>query len=118
MAVHLEEMKMQNFFFDKDIEAKILDEKSRRKVLAHQDPLMACRLWFEDGGIGTHHTHPHSQITYVVSGRFDYTVSGETRTLGPGDSVFVPSDAVHGMVCLEKGEIIDMFAPERKDFLS
>ncbi len=108
---------MDNFFFDKDIDVKILDGKSSRKVLAHDKDLMVCRLWFEKDGIGAEHTHPHSQITYVITGRFDYTVNGVTKTISSGDSVYVPSNAVHGMRCLEKGEVVDIFTPEREDFL-
>jgi hypothetical protein len=30
---------------------------------------------------------------------------------------FVPSDLEHGAVCLEDGELIDVFHPLREDFL-
>ena len=105
------------FFFDKDIKAKVLDGKSSRKVLAHCDDAMACHLFFEQGGRGTLHSHPHTQICYVISGVFDFTLSGETRRISAGDSVCIPSDAEHGLECIEKGELIDIFTPERKDFL-
>ena len=62
------------FFFDKDISAKVLDEKSSRKVLAHDKDLMACHLYFEAGGIGTPHKHPHTQIALILSGRFEFTL--------------------------------------------
>jgi len=29
----------------------------------------------------------------------------------------IPSEAVHGCVCLEPGELIDCFTPRRDDFL-
>ena len=71
------------FFFDKDIKAKVLDGKSSRKVLAHCDDVMACHLFFEQGGRGTLHSHPHTQICYVISGVFDFTLS-VTSTHPPG----------------------------------
>ena len=37
-------------FFDKDIQTNELDEKSSRKILAHDDDLMVCHLWFKKGG--------------------------------------------------------------------
>ncbi len=108
---------MQKFFLDQDITKKTLDEKSGRKVLAHAKDLMACHLWFDKGAVGTPHTHPHTQIAYIISGKFEFTVSGETHTVGAGDSVLIPSGELHGTVCLEKGELIDIFTPEREDFL-
>ena len=37
--------------------------------------------------------------------------------LEPGDSIVVPSNMPHGTVCLEKGALLDVFTPERQDFL-
>ena len=34
-----------------------------------------------------------------------------------GDSIAVPPDVPHGMVCLEKGALLDIFTPMRKDFV-
>ena len=62
------------FYFDKDISALTLDAKSKRKVLAHGKELMACHLYFEAGGIGTPHKHPHTQIAVIISGRFEFTL--------------------------------------------
>ena len=106
------------FFFDKNIKAKVLDEKSSRKILAHDDDAMLCHLFFEEGGIGTPHKHPHTQICYVLSGVYEFTVEGETKRISAGDSVYIPSDKTHGLRCIEKGEILDIFTPERKDFLA
>ena len=113
-----QQINMKHFYYDEDIEKKDLDGKSWRKVLAHDDDLMACHLWFDGGAVGTVHTHPHTQIAYIVSGRFEFTVGEETHTVNAGDSVLIPSGMSHGLLCLEKGELIDIFTPERKDFLS
>ena len=109
---------MERFFFDRDIDAKVLGPKNRRKILAHDKDLMACHLYFDEGAVGDPHTHPHTQIALVLSGRFEFTLEGETKTLSAGDSVYIPSNALHGLVCLEKGELVDIFTPEREDFLS
>ena len=105
------------FFFDKDIDARVLDAKSRRKVLAHGKDLMACHLYFDAGGIGTPHKHPHTQVTIILSGRFEFTLNGDTVLLSSGDSVYIPDNAEHSLVCLEKGELIDVFTPEREDLI-
>lgn len=89
-----------------------------RRVLAHNDQLMAVEVAFEAGAEGAVHTHPHTQCSYVLSGKFRYFVEGEPVEMNPGDSIVVPSDLPHGTLCLEKGVLLDVFTPERKDFLT
>ncbi len=55
--------------------------------------------------------------TFVGSGRSEFTVDGETRLLGPGDSLIAPPNAVHSCKALDAGHLIDTFAPRRHDFL-
>ena len=74
-----------------------------RRILAYDDALMAVEVGFETGAEGAPHTHPHTQISYVLSGSFRYSVEGESVILNPGDSIVVPGGLVHGTVCLEKG---------------
>ena len=78
---------------------------------------MSVEVGFETGSIGADHTHPHTQLSYVLAGRFRYTVDGKSVEMKPGDSIVVPSGAVHGTVCLEAGMLLDVFTPAREDFL-
>lgn len=55
-----------------------------RRVLAYTDALMCVENRFKTGAVGTLHNHPHTQITYVVSGRFAFTIDGEKREGGDG----------------------------------
>jgi len=48
---------------------------------------------------------------------FRFTVAGETRDLGPGDAMLIPSNAEHSCLCLEQGVLIDAFTPRRADFM-
>ena len=88
-----------------------------RRILSHNPELMSVEVAFETGAEGAVHTHPHTQCSYVLSGRFLYAVEGEEVELNPGDSIVVPSNLPHGTVCLEKGVLLDIFTPMRKDFL-
>ena len=88
-----------------------------RRILAYDNPLMAVEVSFETGAEGTPHTHPHTQLSYVLSGSFRYSVEDESAVLNPGDSIVVPGGLVHGTVCLEKGTLLDVFTPRREDFL-
>ena len=103
--------------YHQDVENIPLDGGMERRILAYDDSLMAVEVGFETGAEGAPHTHPHTQISYVLSGSFRYTVEGESVTLNPGDSIAVPSGLIHGTVCLEKGVLLDVFTPKRDDFL-
>jgi quercetin dioxygenase-like cupin family protein len=88
-----------------------------RQVLSEAPELMVVAFNFETGAEGKLHSHPHVQSTYVEAGRFDFTVDGTKRELSPGDSLVVPSNAIHGCRCIEAGRLIDTFTPRRDDFL-
>lgn len=93
------------------------DSGVTRQVLADSAELMVVAFRFDKGGKGALHSHPHVQSTYVEKGRFRFSIAGEEREVGPGDSFVIPSNAVHGCVCLEAGTLIDCFTPRRDDFL-
>ena len=90
---------------------------TERRILAYDDALMAVEVSFETGSEGAPHSHPHTQMSYVLSGSFRYTVEEESTVLNTGDSIVVPGGLVHGTVCLEKGVLLDTFTPCREDFL-
>lgn len=89
-----------------------------RQVMADHESMMVVSFRFAtQGATGKLHNHPHVQSTYVKSGRFQFTMDGEDFEVGPGDSFVIPSNAQHGCVCIEPGELIDCFTPRRDDFL-
>ncbi len=88
-----------------------------RRILAWDEKLMLVEVSFEKGAEGALHSHPHEQSSYVISGKFRYTVEGESTELNPGDSIVVPGGLAHGTVCLEAGALLDTFTPCREDFL-
>ena len=88
-----------------------------RRVLAYTDGLMCVENTFETGAVGALHHHPHTQITYVVSGAFAFTVDGVTRTVHAGDTILKEDGVEHGCVCTEAGILLDIFTPMREDFV-
>ena len=88
-----------------------------RQVLSEAPELMVVSFAFEQAAEGKLHSHPHVQSTYVESGRFRFTISGDAFEVAPGDSFVIPSGAEHGCICLEAGRLIDTFTPRRDDFL-
>ncbi|HRO12788.1 cupin domain-containing protein [Amaricoccus sp.] len=89
-----------------------------RRVLSESPEIMLVEVSFPAGAVGEEHSHPHVQSTLVKSGRFEFTVAGESFTVGPGDAFVIPAGAAHGCRALgEPGVLIDTFAPRRDDFL-
>ncbi len=88
-----------------------------RRILAYNDELMTVENTFEKGAVGMMHSHPHTQITYVVSGKFQFTIGDETRIVKAGDALLKEDGVIHGCVCLEAGKLLDIFNPMREDFL-
>lgn len=88
-----------------------------RRILAYTDGLMCAENTFETGAVGALHSHPHTQITYVLSGVFEFTIDGETRVVRTGDTLLKENGVIHGCTCLEAGKLLDIFQPMREDFV-
>lgn len=89
-----------------------------RKILARGGRLMTVQVAFAAGVSSPPHAHPHEQVSYIVSGRFEFQVGDEKRVLSAGDSVYIPPDRTHGVRALEAAALIDVFTPQREDFLT
>ncbi|MDD3430062.1 MAG: cupin domain-containing protein [Oscillospiraceae bacterium] len=88
-----------------------------RRVAAYCEDAMCVENTFKKGGVGAMHSHPHTQITYVASGVFEFTIGNETRIVRAGDTLLKQDGVEHGCTCLEDGILVDFFTPMRKDFV-
>ena len=88
-----------------------------RRVLSYSDEAMCVENTFEAGAIGALHSHPHTQVTYIVSGKFEFTVGEETYIVQDGDTLLKKDGVIHGCKALEGGVMIDFFTPMREDFI-
>ena len=109
--------KGQRWVFDADVESTSPGEGVERKVLAYSDDAMCVVHRFKKGAIGALHCHPHTQITYVAAGVFEFEIDGEKKTVKTGDAMLKQSDVKHGAICLEEGVLVDFFMPMRRDFV-
>lgn len=109
--------KSEGFVLSDKLQWETVGEGLKRKILAYDGQIMMVRVLFNKGAIGSIHAHFHSQATYVVSGKFEVTLDNKKEILKAGDSFYVEPDLNHGAICLEEGELIDVFSPHRADFL-
>jgi quercetin dioxygenase-like cupin family protein len=105
------------FVFNKDIALEDLGDGIKRKVLAYSDNMMSVEVYFDKGAVGALHSHPHEQITYVLSGEFEFTIDDEAKVVKAGDALYKQPNIIHGCTCLSEGVLLDNFTPMRKDFV-
>lgn len=110
-------MDVTNFFYGKDHELEDLGGGIKRKMAAYNDNAMCVEVHFEEGAVAALHSHPHEQISYVVSGAFEFDIGGVKKVVRAGDTTFKQPNIVHGAKCLEAGVLLDFFTPHREDFL-
>jgi len=93
----------------------------RTRYLAYTDHLMMVVMEFDDGPASQPdppHSHPHEQVSCVVSGEVLFFLDGKPARLGPGDMYTVPPNIPHSIQLLTKqAKLVDAFTPIRKDFL-
>jgi quercetin dioxygenase-like cupin family protein len=91
------------------------------RYLAHLPNLMMVVVDFENGPASQPdppHSHPHEQISYVVSGEINVVIENEITRLKPGDLFTVPPNLPHSIQLLTpKARLIDAFTPIREEFL-
>lgn len=105
------------FLLGEEMPWEVVGEGVKRKIMAYDNNIMLVNVSFDEGGVGPQHAHHHSQTTYVVSGEFDVTIEGETKTLKAGDAFYIPPHEMHGAICKKAGILIDVFSPIREDFM-
>lgn len=110
-------MTTQNLFSGADGTLETVADGLSRKIGAYNDNLMIVEVHFEAGVTAPLHHHRHEQITYVMSGKFEFTVGDETYIVGAGDSLYKQPNIEHGATCLESGMLLDVFTPHREDFI-
>ena len=112
-----EPAKGKQFIVDADIPWQDLGGGLKRKIMSYDETMMMVKIVFEKGGIGKPHKHVHTQMSYVDSGVFEVTIADKKQILKKGDGYYIPSNVMHGAVCIEPGVLIDMFTPMREDFV-
>jgi quercetin dioxygenase-like cupin family protein len=99
-------------------------ELSRKEVLpgirvgsVFLKDLMLTHFTMEAGSVVPSHSHPHEQISFVVSGVLDFTLEGETRRVRSGEGCAVPAGAGHSVKVVEEAVVVDCWHPLREDYI-
>lgn len=69
------------------------------------------------GSVVEEHDHPNEQVGIVLRGSLTFTVGGDTRVLGAGDTYTIPSGVRHNVLTGGDGAVVvDVFSPVRADW--
>ncbi|WP_195572492.1 cupin domain-containing protein [Paenibacillus sp. 1001270B_150601_E10] len=90
----------------------------KRRVMEPGQALMMMEVRFEEGAEGYLHRHVHEQMSYCLYGRLAFTIDDKTTLLEAGESIVIPSGALHGVKALAPSALLDCFTPIREDLLS
>ncbi|STM95730.1 barrel cupin 2 domain-containing protein [Escherichia coli] len=63
------------------------------------------------------HNHPHEQLTYVLSGEFEFTIGEEKQIVTAGDTLYKAPHVMHGCICPEARHPSGYLYAVRDDFL-
>lgn len=89
--------------------------------LAVGEKSMVAKMNYVKGNFATMHQHPHEQCGYVISGKYrlqvELTDNQIDIVLHAGDSYVIPGNTPHSFEVLEGGEVVDVFTPQREDYL-
>jgi quercetin dioxygenase-like cupin family protein len=99
---------------DEPIE-RLSDGIGRRML--NGEALTLAQITLAAGAVVPEHEHANEQIATVLSGRLRFTVGGEQREVGPGESVLIAGGVPHRVEVLENAVVLDVFAPRRDDWI-
>ena len=89
--------------------------------LAIGEKSMVAKMNYVKGNFATTHQHPHEQCGYVISGEYRLKVEIPEKNidilLHAGDSYAIPGNTPHSFEVIEGGEVVDVFTPQREDYL-
>ncbi len=86
------------------------------QTLATGERMMITTMSYDEDSVVPHHSHPHEQAGYIVSGIIVLDVESNQTTLRAGDSYVIPGNSRHGVKAKERTLVLDVFSPPREDY--
>lgn len=87
-------------------------------ALGNSESMTVGRCYIHPGERNPRHYHPNcDEVLHVISGTIEHTVDDEVTTMGPGDTISIPSGALHNARNTGADEAVFVIAfstPDRK----
>lgn len=109
-----ESVKMKNI---EDEEWKPVREGVFRKAFSGEGGTVAVNRLMP-GHAPNPHSHPHEQITYILSGKVNFHLGDKVYLLTKGGFLHVPPNVSHYAEVIGEEEVIniDFFVPKREEY--
>ena len=89
----------------------------KRNILIAEGSIMLVKVELPEGFQGELDQHVEEQVSYIESGKLEFTLNGKINVLSKGDALFIPSNVPHKVKVLETCTIMDIFTPIRSSLL-
>jgi len=103
------------FFHSEDLVNQQLLEGSLVNF-THSSSMTLAEWNFEPNTLLPEHSHPHEQITKIISGEFELIIENKKYNMKTGSVAIIPPHAVHSAKSITACHIMDVFHPVREDF--
>ncbi len=87
-----------------------------RRTLAVGERVMMIEVTADEGVYLPMHSHHHGQVRYVISGRIEFEVEGETFIANQGDFYALPGQIEHAARFLAPTKVLETFSPPREAY--
>lgn len=87
------------------------------RTLCHGEATLMAEFRLAAGNDLPTHSHPHEQTGYLVRGRIQLRIGGESHVVDPGDSWCIAGGVEHGATIVEDAVAVEVFSPVRDDLL-
>lgn len=102
----------------RDLPWEQLMPTARRKLLCSDKDYMFVLMECKAGTAQPPHSHPHTQVDYLLEGEIDMQVGNEVRRMHAGDIVQVPGNVPHAFCRVyQDTRWLEFFTPAREDIL-
>ncbi|WDF56255.1 cupin domain-containing protein [Mucilaginibacter sp. KACC 22063] len=86
--------------------------------LIHTDTNTVNFIEVKAGCTVQNHQHIHEQMSFVLQGQFELTIEGAANVLDKGSYALIPSNAWHSGRAITDCKLIDIFSPNREDYMN
>jgi quercetin dioxygenase-like cupin family protein len=90
--------------------------KGAKVWFVHSEKMTMAQWEFEPGVELPEHSHPHEQISNIISGTFILVIEGTDYPMPAGSILIIPPHAKHSGRAVSKCRIVDVFHPVRQDY--
>ncbi len=87
-----------------------------RQVI-HTGRMTIARLRLSKGAVVPLHQHPNEQVSMLEAGSLRFVVGGVEGIAKAGETVRIPPDVPHMVEAMEDCVAVDVFAPQREDWI-